>query len=55
MFAVGWLPIAEHGELLGMLAKGLTLVAFIWLLFAAWGAGPCSVDAKLPGGRLPPS
>jgi len=35
----------NHGEV-------LMLFAFIWLLFAAWGAGPYSVDAWLERKQL---
>ena len=32
----------NHGEL-------VMLYSFIWLVYAAWGAGPFSLDAKLAG------
>ncbi len=34
----------NHGEL-------VMLYSFIWLVFAAWGAGPISVDAMLSRGK----
>jgi putative oxidoreductase len=34
----------NHGEL-------VMLYSFIWLVFAAWGAGPFSVDAKLAAAK----
>lgn len=36
----------NHGEL-------VLLYCFVWLLFAAWGAGPVSLDARLRARRSP--
>lgn len=54
--AVGyfWIHVGTGGQLLWWVNHGevLMLFAFIWLLFAAWGAGPYSVDAWLERKQL---
>ena len=48
-----WIHTAGSGKLWWWQNRGelVMLYSFIWLLFAAWGAGPWSVDARLRGGR----
>jgi len=50
-----WAHAASAGSIWWWGNRGeLTLLyAFIWLLFAAWGAGPYSVDAWRAGRRAP--
>lgn len=54
--AVGyfWIHVGSGGQLLWWVNHGevLMLFAFIWLLFAAWGAGPYSADAWMQRKRL---
>ena len=50
-----WMHAARSGELFWWDNRGemVMLYSFIWLLFAAWGAGPYSVDAILQRRRSP--
>jgi len=47
-FPNGFWPLANHGEL-------AVLYCFIWLFFAAAGAGPWSLDALMARSRRPRS
>src|SRR5437016_4315223 len=53
-----WMHVGGSGKLWWWLNRGevVILYAFIWLLFAAWGAGPFSLDARwrLRGGSGEP-
>ena len=42
-----WMHVGANGQLFWWQNRGevVMLYCFIWLLFAAWGAGPYSVDA----------
>lgn len=48
-----WIHAGNSGSIWWWQNRGETvmLYSFIFLLFAAWGAGPYSVDAKLGSGR----
>lgn len=50
-----WIHTGSSGSIWWWANRGETvmLYSFIFLLFAAWGAGPWSVDAKLGGERRP--
>lgn len=48
-----WMHVGGSGKLFWWENHGevVMLYSFIWLVFAAWGAGPLSVDAALAGRR----
>jgi len=48
-----WVHVTNSGQLFWWDNRGelVMLYAFIWLTFAAWGAGPYSLDAWLAGKR----
>lgn len=48
-----WMHIARSGDILWWHNRGelVMLYSFIWLLFAAWGPGPYSLDAWIRKGR----
>ncbi|HEX5004227.1 MAG TPA: DoxX family protein [Gemmatimonadales bacterium] len=51
-----WMHVGGSGQLFWWDNHGeiVLLYSFIWFLFAAWGAGPFSLDARLAGGRQEP-
>ena len=48
-----WIHMGGSGQLFWWQNHGemVMLYSFIWLVFAAWGAGPLSVDAMLSRGK----
>ncbi len=48
-----WIHTGGSGKLLWWENRGelVMLYCFIFLLFAAWGAGPLSLDARMSGGK----
>ncbi len=44
-----WMHLGSSGQVWWWQNRGelVMVYSFVWLLFAAWGAGPCSVDSWL--------